>query len=128
MAAEPKHNHGRRALCTPNCPRAGMSDGPCAICGEDSDPKCLVGTGGGNDYPVCSDKHGQAVWDALDAAQAAEEHGLPQPPWPIAYPPDWIQLDFPDGNLDDNKGTVEDLARWMAVPENKKALAAIRGE
>lgn len=123
--ADPKHSHGRFVLCPPSCPRAGMSDGPCAVCGDASDPKALVATGGGNDYPVCGKAHADVLWLALDAAQAAEEtRGLPAPPWPVAYPPDWIQLE----GLDGCKGTVEDLAAWAAVSAHAAAIAAVRGE
>lgn len=124
---EPRHNHGRFMLCPKGCPREGMSDGPCAVCGKPSDPLSLVATGGGCDYPVCGKGHGQAVWDAIDAAQAAaEDRTLAPAPWPIAYPPDWVEPMGADDRV--AAGTVADLKAWMAVPAHAKAVAQVRGE
>ena len=124
MAAQPKHSHGRYVLCPPDCPRAGMSDGPCSVCGAASDPMALVATGGGHDYPVCGKSHGQSLWDYLDATQAAEENGLPEPPAIVRFPPDWIQLE----GGQPHQGTPEHLSQWLAVPAHAKALADLRGD
>jgi hypothetical protein len=122
---EPKHNHRRYIACPKDCPRLGMSDGPCAICGKDSKMEFLVGTGGGHDYPACSREHHEGVWLALDCAQVAGENkGLPPAPWPIAYPPDWIEEFTDDDGV--TKGTLEDLRSWAALPTMKAALDALR--
>jgi len=89
----------------------------CAICGAAPDPTATVNTGGGCDYPTCGDAHHKAVWLALDAAEAAEAAKLPAPPWPVAYPPDWVG-DAPA------TGTVADLEAWVAAHPDAMAAPA----
>lgn len=62
----------------------------CSVCDKPADPKKYVGTGGGCDYPVCSDEHNKAVWDFLDAAEEAANNGTPEPTCPIIRWPEWI--------------------------------------
>jgi hypothetical protein len=85
----------------------------------------LVATGGGCDYPACSEEHHDGVWLALDCAQAAaEDKGLPPAPWPIAYPPDWLEPMTKDDGV--RGGTLEELHAWALLPSTAKALAQLR--
>ena len=89
----------------------------CAICGADPDHKATVYTGGGCDYAACGDAHNAAIGLALDAADAAADAQLPAPPWPVAYPPDWVG-DAPA------TGTVADLEAWVAAHPDAMAAPA----